>query len=108
MQTLAQHLGLIMNTQSADALLRPLQAAETERNNEVPFNEVTDEDLKNLIIHLSVLVRSGQDTTELKARIDSWPKDFFYRVSETVFNNYSANNAFWIRPAETIISCLKK
>lgn len=91
-----------MNTQSADKLVRKLIEP-----GKCSFDTMSDSDIESLIIYIAVIARSGQDTTEIKKQIDSWPKEFYRRVVDIALQAPVLSKSFWVRPADAIIDALK-
>lgn len=75
----------------------PVDAADT----------LTDEDLRQLVIHYATIVRnpalSNEEWKELGrvviAAWDAWPKDVFQRFSRMIHDSANKHDYFWVRPA---------
>ena len=85
-----------------------------DRINAAPFADVdvdqlSDEDIRQLIIHHATLIRSQHGTVEQRrerSRIatsawHAWPRPLWERFSTMVLSVRETKDAFWVRPADT-------
>jgi hypothetical protein len=69
-------------------------------NGEIP-PELSDEDMRQLIIHYATIVRTPKVTIEkVIAARDSWPESMQKAFEKMIWDNAVANNCFWHKPAE--------
>jgi hypothetical protein len=67
-----------------------------------PSSDVTDEDLRQLVIHYATFVRNpkNNDSKPVLDAWDKWPEGLFDRFKQMVFDNaFNDTPAFWVRPA---------
>jgi hypothetical protein len=76
---------------------------------DVDVDQLSDEDIRQLVIHHATLIRSRHGTIEQqreRSRIATsawraWPRPLWERFSKMVLEVDSYKDAFWVRPADT-------
>ncbi len=76
---------------------------------DVDVDQLSDDDIRQLVIHHATLIRSRHGTYEQqreRAKIatsawQSWPRPLWERFSTMVLSVRETNDAFWVRPADT-------
>lgn len=67
-----------------------------------PAADITDEDLRQLVIYYATFVRNPKNTDSKPVldAWDKWPKGLFDRFKQMVFDHgFNDTPAFWVRPA---------
>jgi len=69
---------------------------------QVDFENMTDTDIRQLIIHYATLLRDPQSDRahQVVEMWDSWPIEFFKKFANIVETSSLARNDFWSRPAD--------
>jgi hypothetical protein len=76
---------------------------------DIDVDQLSDEDIRQLVIHHATLIRSRHGTYEQqreRSRIatsawHSWPQPLWERFSTMVLSARETKDAFWARPADT-------
>lgn len=92
-----------MNEQVTDTIKLPPMAS-------VDYTELTDEDIRQLVIHIATIVRDPARRKEVDPLIKvfcSWPEELKVRFQAMVFDEADSKkdskDMFWARPADNNI-----